>query len=155
MMHTHSKRVDPQSGLQAVNAESLSYIREQLKKYDQIAKQEEYARLKGQAKDDIEEQKKILHRKLFEPKEDDIDTTTSKKLIIFVYNIYIFLKKILVSSKQKGFTNKRAATIVASDNCEMLRISKDLFSTVLMNLMQDELDAKIKLLATLNLFDHF
>lgn len=48
----------------------------------------------------------------------------------------------------------RKASIQASETCHMLGISRENFKNILMVLMQDELEQKIKMLKSLRMFNH-
>ncbi|KRX10115.1 Cyclic nucleotide-binding protein [Pseudocohnilembus persalinus] len=136
MMETYQKRNKDNMVMENINVKSLKFIKDQLQKYDKIIKFEEQSKIKGKSQEDIEKQVVQLKQQLFQPQSEEIQEDT-------------------LSKEQKQGTTKRAATIQCSDDCYMLRITKDLFQNVLMGLMQDELDIKIKLLTSINLFDRF
>ena len=48
---------------------------------------------------------------------------------------------------------KRSASIQCAENTLMLSISRDDFNNIIMSLMQDNLDSKIKLIVNIHLFD--
>lgn len=51
--------------------------------------------------------------------------------------------------------NRRAATIQSGEYCDLLCINKDDFNNVMMGLMQDELDLKIRNIYDIHIFNSF
>ena len=51
--------------------------------------------------------------------------------------------------------NNRAASIEVGEHCEMLKISYAHFNKIIMEVMEDELKAKIDLLASIPIFNTF
>lgn len=51
--------------------------------------------------------------------------------------------------------SKRAATIECCENSIMLGITRDDFNNIIMSLMQENLDFKIKLIVNIHIFDVF
>ena len=49
--------------------------------------------------------------------------------------------------------SKRAATIVCCESSIMLGITRDDFNNIIMSLMQENLDFKIKLIVNIHIFD--
>ena len=58
-----------------------------------------------------------------------------------------------ISREDQVETNTRSATIEVSESSVMLSINKGDFQTIIMDIIQEELDSKIKLLSTIHLFD--